>query len=121
MSVTPERAITAALRPAAAPPAPADVSSGLGPYCAGLHRQIERNMLNDHAVERLGVSGTAVIEATIAPEGRVVSAQLVRSSGVRAIDEAALRAVQRGGFPAFGPHMPPAPITVSVPIGVEAD
>ena len=84
-----------------APPAPADVSSGLGPYSAGLHRQIERNMLSDGTVGQLGVSGTAVIEATIARDGRVVSARLARSSGVRAIDDAALRAVQRGGFPPF--------------------
>ncbi len=105
----------------AAPAAPADVSSGLGPYRAGLHRQIERNMLSDRTVGQLGLSGTAVIEATIAPDGRIVSARLARGSGIRAIDDAALGAVQRGGFPPFGPHMPAGPITVSVPIGVQAD
>ena len=123
--MTSERAVPGAqltaLRSDVAPTAPADVISGLGPYRAGLHRQIERNMLSDRATAQLGVSGTAVIEATIAPDGRVGSARLARTSGVRAIDDAALGAVQRGGFPAFGPHMPAGPITVSVPIGVEAD
>lgn len=120
-----ERAVPSApaalLRSVAPASAPADVSSGLGPYGAGLHRQIERNILADRRVTQLGVSGTAVIEATIAPDGRVVSARLARSSGTRGIDEAALGAVQRGGFPPFGPHMPAGPITMNVPIGVEAE
>ncbi len=101
--------------------APADTSSGLGPYRAALHRQIERNMLDDRAIQRLGISGTAVIEASIAADGRVLSVRLARSSGNRAIDQTALAAVQRGGFAAFGAHMPTAPITISVPIGVEAE
>lgn len=78
-------------------------------------------MLADQRVTRLGFSGTAMIEATIAPDGRVVAARLTRGSGTRAIDEAALDAVRRGGFPPFGPHMPAGPITVNVPIGVEAE
>lgn len=101
--------------------APADTSSGLGPYRSALHRQIERNMLDDRAVQRLGISGTAVIEALIAADGRVLSARIARTSGNRAIDQAALAAVQHGGFAAFGAHMPAAPITISVPIGVEAE
>ena len=96
--------LLASRRPNAAPTGPADVRSGLGPYRAGLHRQIERNMLSDTATAQLGISGTATIEATISPDGRVVSARLTRSSGIRAIDNAALGAVQRGGFRAFGPH-----------------
>ena len=117
----------AELQPAPAAPSPnpqalpADTSSGLGPYRAALHRQIERNMLDDRAIQRLGISGTAVIEASIAADGRVLTARLARSSGNRAIDQAALAAVQRGGFAAFGAHMPTAPITISVPIGVEAE
>lgn len=78
-------------------------------------------MLDDRTVQRLGISGTAVIEASIAADGRVLSARIARSSGNRAIDQAALAAVQHGGFAAFGAHMPAAPITISVPIGVEAE
>lgn len=101
--------------------APVDVKSGLGPYGAGLHRQIERNMLADRRVTELGVSGTAVIEATIAPDGHLISARLARGSGTRAIDDAALDSMRRGGFPPFGPHMPAGPITVQVPIGVQEE
>ena len=108
-----------AARPAAPPPAPVDTTSRLDPYRAALHRQIKRNMLNNHDVQRLSVSGTAVIEASIAPDGRVLLARIARSSGNRAIDQAALAAVQSGGFAAFGDHMPVEPITISVPIGVE--
>lgn len=125
-----ERALsTAAFQPAPAhaasspnpQAAPADISSGLGPYRSALHCQIERNMTDNQAVQRLGISGTAVIEASIATDGRVLSARIARTSGNRAIDQAALAAVQHGGFAAFGAHMPPAPITISVPIGVEAE
>ena len=102
-------------------PAPADATSGLGAYQSALHRQIERNMQADRAVAALGVGGTTVIVASIAPDGRLVEAHITRSSGIRAIDQAALGAVQRGGFAAFGLHMPGAPITISVPITVAAD
>lgn len=78
-------------------------------------------MLNNHEVQRLGVNGKAVIEASIAPDGRVFLARIARGSGNRAIDQAALAAVQRGGFAAFGAHMPSEPITISVPIGIEME
>ena len=102
-------------------PTPADIISGLGPYRAALHRQIERNMLNDHEVQRLSVSGTALVEASLAPDGRVLLARIARSSGNHAIDQAALAAVQRGGFAAFSARMPVEPITISVPIGIETE
>lgn len=107
--------------PIAAPAPPADTTSGLGPYQSGLHRQIERNMLADRSVSRLGVGGTALIVATIAPDGRLLAAHVARSSGVRAIDLAALGAVERGGFVPFGQHMPAGPISIGVPISVEPD
>ena len=107
---------TASVR--AAPPAPADTSSGIAPYRAGLHAQIEQNMMADESVRRLGVTGVATIEAVIAPDGRVLSTVVARSSGNRAIDRAAQAAVQRGGYRAFGAHMPTGPITISVPITV---
>lgn len=115
--------------PLVAPLAPArplkqpeiDTSSGLGAYRAGLHGQIERNMLADETVRRLGIGGVATIDAVIAPDGRVLSATISRGSGTRAIDQAALAAVQRGGYRAFGAHMPASPITISVPITVEAN
>lgn len=109
----------AAALPTQAPAPREDVSSGIGAYRAGLHAQIERNMLADESVRRLGIGGIATIEAVIAPDGRVLSAVVARSSGNRTIDRAAQAAVQRGGYRAFGPHMPPGPITISVPITVD--
>ena len=105
-------------RPTMAAP---DTISGLGAYQSALHRQIERNLQADRAVAGLGVGGTTVIVASIAPDGRLTEAHIIRSSGNRAIDQVALGAVQRGGFAAFGLHMPGEPITISVPISVEAD
>lgn len=48
----------------------------------------------------LGVRGTAVIDFTIAPDGRLAQAQVARSSGSSALDRAALQIVQRAApFP----------------------
>jgi len=66
----------------------------------------------------LGATGTAVIEAVIAPDGHVISARVAHGSSFRPIDRAALAAVLRGGYRAFGAHMPAGPITISVPITI---
>ncbi|MGI3776386.1 MAG: energy transducer TonB [Janthinobacterium lividum] len=114
-------AVTSNAPPVAnAPPAaaPVDASSGIGPYRAGLHNLIESHVEVGPQIAALGVSGTAIIEAVIAPDGHLISARVARSSGNGLIDKAALAAVQRGGFRPFGNHMPAAPITISVPIEI---
>lgn len=108
----PGTAVAAPVTPAAMP---SDITSGIGPYRAGLHQQIERNMEIDPEIEAMGV---AVIEAVIAPDGHVLAARIARSSGNRLIDKAAVTAVQKGGYRPFGAHMPAAPITISVPIEI---
>jgi len=118
----PPSAASFAARPSAPPnfqPAPpADTTSGIGPYRAGLHAQITRNAVTDAEIETLGATGAAVIEAVIAPDGHVISARVAHSSGIRPIDRAALAAVLRGGYRPFGARMPAGPITISVPITI---
>ncbi len=119
---TPPSAVTSNAPPVVnAPPpaaAPVDSSSGIGPYRAGLHNLIESHVEVGPQIAALGVSGTAIIEAVIAPDGHLISAHVARSSGNGLIDKAALAAVERGGFRPFGNHMPAAPITISVPIEI---
>jgi protein TonB len=121
-SDAPPSAVTSNAPPVAnaPPPAapPADSSSGIGPYRAGVHNLIESHVEIGPQIQALGISGTAVIEAVIAPDGHLISAHVARSSGNGLIDKAALAAVQRGGFRPFGNHMPAAPITISVPIEI---
>ncbi|MBT9384939.1 TonB family protein [Pseudooceanicola sp. CBS1P-1] len=50
-----------------------------------------------------GSSGRVVVRLTVAPDGRLLGASVVRSSGEAAFDQAALSAVQRAG------RMPKAP------------
>ncbi len=110
--------------PIASPPVsapPADVASGIGPYRAGLHNLIQSHVEVGPQIAALGVSGTAIIEAVIGPDGHLISARVARSSGNGLIDKAALAAVQRGGFRPFGAHMPATPITISVPIEISPD
>jgi protein TonB len=47
---------------------------------------------------RLKQEGRVLIEVEVSAEGRVLSATVKRSSGVAALDEAALRAVRRWRF-----------------------
>ena len=100
------------------PPAPAQVTSGVGPYASGLHDEVENNVDIPPAIQQLGVSGTAVIRFTILPNGRLSGASVVRSSGNPLIDQAALAAVRRTSYRAFTSNMPSSPLSFSVPIEI---
>lgn len=58
----------------------------------------------------MNLEGGALIHCRLAPDGRVLEAQLAESSGHRVLDEAALRAVRAWRFPAGAPENLAIPI-----------
>ena len=73
---------------------------------ARIQRKVHRNLFYPRGANG---SGTARVALTVDRTGRLQSLQLIRSSGVAAFDEAALRAVQRAG------RFPRAPSELSQP------
>ncbi|SES38268.1 outer membrane transport energization protein TonB [Tranquillimonas rosea] len=61
-------------------------------------RRIERNKRYPRAAR--GASGTATVRLSVNPNGQLVGLSLTRSTGNRALDQAALQAVRSGRFPA---------------------
>ncbi len=70
-------------------------------YAAGLRGPLQREVHVTQTMRMLGVNGTAFIEFTLAPNGKLLSAQVYRSSGNPLIDRAALDAVRHHRFPPF--------------------
>lgn len=85
-------------RPKPPPPHPA---FNFRSYAAGLRGPIQRLVHVSRAMRMLKLKGTAYIEFTLSPSGRLLSERLYKSSGNRLIDQAAMNAVKRMHFPSF--------------------
>lgn len=82
-------------------------------YLALIRARIEENRTYPASARRSGYEGTTSIQLTIGPNGRLTSAQIVRSSGHFVLDRAANRMVQKAApFPA----PPQTAFQVTVPI-----
>ena len=105
--------ITHPMPPAAAPP-----SNGIPIYGSEMHNILEQNQNVPQALAQLGISGTAVVQITVAPDGHVISAKLVRSGGNSLIDQTALDHAMHATFPPFGADMPSSSLTFNVPVNI---
>jgi len=106
--------------PTPQPPAPAaPPTSGIGPYGNQMYQIIQANQDVPAALAQLGVSGTAVIEIVVAPNGHILSAKVYKSSGVPLIDQTALQHAQNANLPPFNDDMPQAPHTFLIPIEIQ--
>ncbi len=103
--------------PPAAPPAPP--TSGIPVYGHDIYEILEANQSVPPALAQLGVSGTAYIEITVAPDGHVVSARIVKSSGISLIDQTAYQHVMIAHFPPFNSDMPSATQNFTVPVTIQ--
>jgi TonB family protein len=68
-----------------------------------------------------GISGTAVIEILVAPNGHVISAKVHTSSGISLIDQVALQHAQSAVFPPFNDEMPQVTRAFLIPIEIQPD
>jgi protein TonB len=86
-----------------------------------MYNIIQANQSVPPALAQLGVSGTAVIEITVAPDGHVISARVIKSSGVPLIDQTALQHAESAALPAFNDQMPNTPHQFIIPVEIDAE
>jgi len=106
---------------APAPASAAPASNGIAMYYSEIHNIIQSNQDVPQALAQLGVSGTAIVEITVAPDGHVISAKLIRSGGNKLIDQTALDHAMHASLPAFSSDMPGASQTFVFPINIQPE
>lgn len=85
-------------QPASAVPAPRNNPAAEGAYQAKARSMIERNKHYPDDALQMGMTGSVVLVYVIDRDGRLVRADIERSSGHSLLDQAALRAVRRARF-----------------------
>jgi protein TonB len=100
----------------AAAPAP---TSGIPSYGEQIYTIIQANQNVPFVLSQMGASGTAVIEIEVAPDGRVISARVYKSSGIPLIDATALDHARGARLPPFNTQMPNQPHIFLVPIAIQ--
>ena len=101
-------------------PSPAARQSAIETYAAMLRTRVQANARVPESVRMMHVSGTAVIAFCLTPSGHLLSAHVARSSGIGAIDRAALKAVEQGSYPPFRKKMPKHDMTFNVHVHLSA-
>jgi protein TonB len=102
-----------------APQPPAPPTSGIPVYGQQMYSIIQANQNVPPALAQLGVSGTAIIEIIVAPDGHVISAKIYKSSGIDIIDQTALQHAEQASLPAFNDQMPDTPHAFLIPIEIQ--
>lgn len=105
--------------PPAPRPAPVPVAvqeSALEAYAGAVHQVVQADLKVPQMVEMMHLSGVTGLALRIAPDGTLLRARVIRSSGTPPIDRAALAAVRATHFPKFTPQMPHHPITVDIAV-----
>lgn len=88
-------------------------------YRAKVAAQLKRKRFYPSAARRDRLTGTTTVSFTLNGAGKVTAARVVRSSGERILDEAAVEMVRRASpYPPIPPGLG-ATITIQAPIGFE--
>jgi len=94
-------------------------TSGIPIYGDTVYSIIQANQNVPEVLSEMGASGTAVIEIVVAPNGKVLSARVVKSSGVPIIDGTALEHARDARLPPFNSDMPDQPHAFLIPIQIQ--
>ncbi len=105
----------------APPQAAAPPTSGEPIYGQEMHTILQQNQDVPQALAQLGISGTAIVQITMAPDGHVISAKIVRSGGNPLIDKTALQHVMVAKFPPFNAEMPSSTLSFEVPVNISPE
>ncbi len=103
------------------PSPPAVRTDGVPIYGAQMKSIIEANHDVPQALAQLGLSGEVLVSVVVAPDGHVVSASVVHSSGNPLIDQTALDHTLHASFAAFNADMPDVNTTFVLHIDVAPD
>ena len=100
------------------PPSPAVVAQAVDRYAVMLRTRIQQGLVVPPRVAALRLSGKAVVVFELTPAGRLLWVRIMRSSGIGAIDRAALAAVRDRRYPPFTKSMPRRPTVFRVRVGL---
>ncbi|RCN59495.1 energy transducer TonB [Acidiferrobacter thiooxydans] len=100
------------------PPSPAVVAQAVDRYAVMLRTRIQQGLVVPPRVAALRLSGKAVVAFELTPAGRLLWVRIMRSSGIGAIDRAALAAVRDRSYPPFTKSMPRRPTVFRVRVGL---
>ncbi len=101
-------------------PSPAARQAAIDNYAAMLRARVQANARVPDSVRMMHVSGTAVISFRLTPSGHLLSAHVAQSSGIGAINRAALKAVEIASYPPFRKKMPKHDMTFNVRVHLSA-
>ena len=89
-------------------------------YADKIRKLVQANVRMPDSVQMTHAGGTVVITFRLTPSGHLLSAQVAKSSGVVAVNHAALKTVDDIRFPPFTKDMPRHPITFEVSVNLSA-
>jgi len=112
---------TPVTQPAPPQAAPAPPTSGIPIYDKEVYNILEQNQNVPQALAQLGISGTALVQIIIAPDGHVISAKIVRSGGNPLIDQTALQHALVAKYPPFNAEMPSSTLSFVVPVNISPE
>lgn len=93
--------------PVKSDPGPREDQAGEGQYAGKVAGEIEKHKVYPASAKELGMTGDVVLAYTISRQGSVVEASILKSSGFRLLDAAALKALRASRFDAMTPGLWP--------------
>ena len=82
-------------------PVPAEDRAGEGQYAGKVAGEIEKHKVYPPSAKELDMTGDVVLSYTLNRQGSVVEASVLKSSGFKLLDEAALKALRASRFDAM--------------------
>lgn len=107
--------------PAAPLVSAAQVESLMARYVEEIRTNVDANLQVPAQLVALDMSGTCILEFTIAPDGKLLSSRVLTSSGIAMVDHAALEALRSSSFSPFLKGMGTSPHTFTMPVKVSGD
>ena len=105
-------------RPAPIPKAVQE--SALEAYASVVHDAVQADLQVPETVAMMHLSGNTKIALNIAPNGSLLRATILESSGIAMIDNAALATVRSAHFPSFSGKMPDHAITIEISVSMKS-
>ncbi len=97
------------------------IASLMSRYVGLVRPMIQRHLHVPAMLKAMGLSGHSTIEFRLSPGGRLLWAKVLVPSRVRAVNGAALAAVERGHYPPFLKRMPKRDTTFEVTVHISGD
>ncbi len=108
--------------PASAPrPSPQRIASLMSRYVGLVRPMIQGRLRVPSMLKAMGLSGHSTIEFRLSPRGRLLWAKVLVPSHIRAVNAAALAAVEGGRYPPFLRRMPKRDTTFEITVHISGD